>query len=206
MNTKILNSTQKDVKTAVSILKSGGIVAIPTETIYGLAADAFNKEAVEKIFEVKNRPNTKALIVLISKLEDINTLGLELNEKALKLASVFWPGPLTLVLKKNKYDLKHLSLGQTLAVRFTSSKIATAIMKGSGMMLTAPSANISGEKVALNYKDVLKYFDGKINAIVSCEEKLEDTESTIVDVSSGEAIILREGKISKEQIEFVLEK
>ncbi len=206
MRTDILSDSQKDIETAVSILQSGGVVAIPTETIYGLAADALNKEAVEKIFEVKNRPNTKALIVLISSLEDIDRLGLELNKEALKLASAFWPGALTLVLKKNKYKLKHLSTGETLAVRLTSSKVATDIMKNSGMLLTAPSANISGKKAALNYKDVLKYFDGKIDAVVTCEEKLEDIESTIVDVSSSEAIILREGKIRKEKIELVLEK
>ncbi len=204
MGTTKLNDNLKDIKLAAQIIKNGGVVAVPTETVYGLSADMSNQEAVKKIFVAKKRPMNKALIVLISKLSDIYNLPVEFNNTAQILAQKFWPGPLTLVCKKTDSSYSFVTANEnTMAIRFTSSEIVTKLMQYSGKMLVAPSANISGSKTALNYNMVLEELDGKIDAIICSDKNGIGLNSTIVDVSDDKVNILREGAISKKEIQMV---
>ena len=135
MKTLLLKNTEEDIKTAAELLKNGGVVGIPTETVYGLAADALNPEAVKKIFKAKGRPGDNPLIVHICDFPDT----------AKKLADAFWPGPLTMIMKKSDVIPNEVSAGlDTVAIRFPSHKTAQAIIRESGTVFAAPSANISG--------------------------------------------------------------
>lgn len=201
MKTKILTPCKQDLLIAANIIKNGGVVAFPAETVYGLAANAFDKSAIEKIYNIKNRDKNKALLVLISNFKEAYKLSCDFNKKAQKLAKEFWPGPLTLVLQKNPNVLNELTANKpTIAVRFTSSKIALDLMKYSGLIITAPSANTSGNNTATTMKQVLNDLTGKIDAIICCDDKTLGVESTIVDVTGEEIKVLREGAIKKENI------
>ncbi len=201
MDTKILTPCKQNLIKAANIIKNGGVVAFPAETVYGLAANAFDKSAVKKIFKIKNRDKNKAILVLISNLKDVYKLSCDFNNKAQKLAKAFWPGPLTLVLQKNLNVLNELTANKpTIAVRFTSSKIALDLMKYSGLIITAPSANISGNNTATTSAQVLKDLNGKIDAIICEDNKTLGVESTIVDVTGEEIKVLREGAIKQEKI------
>lgn len=201
MKTKILTSCKQDLIIAANIIKNGGVVAFPAETVYGLAANAFDKSAIEKIYNIKNRDKNKAILVLISNLKDVYKLSCDFNNKAQKLAKEFWPGPLTLILKKNPNVLNKLTANKpTIAVRFTSSKIALELMKYSGLIITAPSANTSGNNTATTKEQVLNDLNGKIDAIICDDNKTLGVESTIVDVTGEEIDVLREDAIKQEKI------
>ena len=147
VKTLLLKNTEEDIKTAAELLKNGGVVGIPTETVYGLAADALNPEAVKKIFKAKGRPGDNPLIVHICDFSDIERLNLvtKIPDTAKKLADAFWPGPLTMIMKKSDVIPNEVSAGlDTVAIRFPSHKTAQAIIRESGTVLAAPSANISG--------------------------------------------------------------
>lgn len=202
METQILYNNNEDIKTASEILKAGGIVAIPTETVYGLAANALNETAVKKIYEVKKRESKKALLVLIPNINYIYNLTTDFNNIARKLAKSFWPGALTIVLNKSaKVPDITTAGGKTIAVRLTSKYIIRRLIQESGLILTAPSANISGEPNLLTSQAVLDKFSGKIDAIL-CDDIVSTNNkvSTLINTVNGKAEILREGAISKEKI------
>jgi L-threonylcarbamoyladenylate synthase len=186
---------------AAEIIKHGGIVAIPTETVYGLAGNAFNETAVAKIFEVKERPFFDPLIVHIAEIEDLENLAAEIPKNAKLLAEKFWPGPLTLVLPK-KESVPNLTTGglSTVAVRMPKKQIARDIIKLAEFPLAAPSANKFQHLSPTSAEHVLEQLNGKIDGIVDgglCEVGIE---STVVGFENDMPVIYRPGAVTKEMM------
>jgi len=210
METKILKINAKridyrKIKIAADVLQKGGLVAFPTETVYGLGADAFNAKAVRKIFEVKKRPWHNPLIVHIANKKDIKKVCKAVPKKAKQLIKKFWPGPLTLVLQKNKKIPKEVCAGlNTVAVRMPKHKVALALIKASKTPIAAPSANIATKPSATNAKDVIEDFLGKIEVIIDSGKTNIGLESTIIDLSTEKPVLLRPGGITLEEIEKVI--
>ena len=186
-----------DFMRAGNILKNGGVCAIPTETVYGLAANALDANAVAKIFEAKGRPQDNPLIVHIADLEEIKRLVIEFPECAEKLASRFWPGPLTIILKKSDNVPDIVSAGlSTVAIRMPSNKYARAIIEAAGVPLAAPSANLSGKPSPTTAQHVMRDLSGKIPMIIdggACEIGLE---STVIDLTGEVPTLLRPGGVT----------
>ncbi|NQY79119.1 MAG: threonylcarbamoyl-AMP synthase [Candidatus Caenarcaniphilales bacterium] len=202
----IYESTSKNIKQAVELLKSGEVVAIPTETVYGLAADASNTEAVEKIFQIKGRPNFNPLISHYADIDEIRK-DVEFNEKASILAEKFWPGPMTLVLNKTKNsrisDLVSAKL-KTAAVRIPKHEITLELLSKFSGPLAAPSANPSGKLSPSKAIHVEELFQSKLNFILDGGPCQHGLESTVIDLSENQVKVLRYGSISLEEIESVL--
>ena len=188
-----------------SILRSGGLVAIPTETVYGLAANAFDETAVRGIFAAKGRPADNPLIVHISALSQWAPLVAEIPERARLLAERFWPGPLTVVLPKSERIGPAVSCGlSTGELRFPSHRIARAVIDRAGVPLAAPSANTSGRPSPTNAKDVLEDLGGKIDAVVDAGPCSVGVESTVVSLCGDVPRLLRPGGITPEMLREVL--
>ena len=190
-----------DFMRAGDILKNGGVVAIPTETVYGLAANALDEDAVKNIFKAKGRPQDNPLIVHISDFEDIKKLVLELPCSAITLAEKFWPGPLTMILKKSEIvpDVVSASL-PTVAIRFPSNIYARAVIEAAGVPLAAPSANLSGKPSPTTAQHVLRDLSGKIPMILdggACEIGLE---STVIDLTGEIPMLLRPGGVTLREL------
>ena len=169
METLLLNCDTNGIKTAADILLRGGLVAMPTETVYGLAADAMNGTAVRHIFEAKGRPMDNPLIVHIARFDDIERLGLarEIPPAARALADRFWPGPLTVILKKGDAVPDEVTAGlDTVAIRMPSHPAARALITASGLALAAPSANSSGRPSPTAAAHVTDDLNGKIDAVL----------------------------------------
>lgn len=209
MNTLLLENNEKDIKTAGKILANGGLVAIPTETVYGLAANALDGNAVKKIFEAKGRPADNPLIVHIADFDDIKRykLARDLPEKAVKLAQRFWSGPLTIILKKGASVPDEVSAGlDTVAIRFPSHKTAQAVIKASGCPLAAPSANLSGSPSPTTALHVMSDLNGKIDAVLDGGECSVGLESAVITLATDKPRLLRPGAVTVEQIESVIGK
>ena len=201
MQTKRLKDDKNGIIAAAEILKSGGIVAIPTETVYGLAASAFDDNAIEKVFAAKGRPQDNPLIVHISDLSMIEQVAADFSGKAEELARAFWPAPLTLVLKKGQKIANSVSRGlDTVAVRMPNCEVARQIIKETGIPLAAPSANISGSPSPTSYEHVIADLDGKIDAVVCSDNSEIGLESTVVSLVSNPPRLLRPGGITPEQL------
>jgi L-threonylcarbamoyladenylate synthase len=199
MKTIILKATETEA--ASEILKNGGIVAIPTETVYGLAANTFDEMAVSKIFVAKGRPQDNPLIVHVSKIKDLERLVAKIPEKAVKLTKKFWPGPLTIILKKTNLIPEIVTAGsENVAVRMPSHSCALEIIKKSGVSLAAPSANSSGKPSPTCARHVLEDLAGKIDAVIDGGKCSVGIESTVIDLTCEPSVILRAGPISAEQI------
>lgn len=202
METLLLSSSR--CQKAANIIKKGGIVAMPTETVYGLAADVFNEEAVKKIFLAKGRPSDNPLIVHIADLEDIHMLVADFPDIAQKLAEKFWPGPLTMVLPKSPNVPDSVTAGlESVAVRFPSHPVAREIIKKSKCPLVAPSANISGKPSPTSFEHVVNDLSHKIDAIVDGGDCSIGVESTVVSLLGEVPRILRPGVITASDIEKV---
>lgn len=200
-NTEILSPTDENIEKAGRLLGSGEVVGIPTETVYGLAADATNPDAVSKIFVAKGRPQDNPLIVHIADKTDIEKYAKDIPEIAYRLADKFWPGPLTMVLPKKDIIPKVTSGGlDTVGIRFPSNPIAQKIIKVSGLPLAAPSANLSGKPSTTTAKHVYDDMNGRISAIVDGGACSVGVESTVISFSGEDVIILRPGFISKEDL------
>lgn len=203
LKTEILS--ESGVHRAAKILKSGGIVAIPTETVYGLAANAYDTEAIKSIYRAKGRPSDNPLIVHISDLRDICEVVAEFPENAKKLAEKFWPGPLTMILPRNpKIPLEVTGGLDSVAVRYPSHKLAQKIISEAGIPLVAPSANISGRPSPTKFSHVVEDLNGKINAAVDGGDCDVGVESTVVSMLSEVPKILRPGRVSAEDIKKVV--
>lgn len=203
MKTLILNADESSIALAGKIIREGGLVAIPTETVYGLAANALDKDAVGGIFRAKGRPQDNPLIVHIASSEAVRPLVTDMPDEALRLADAFWPGPLTMVLPRSELMPDNVTAGlDTVAVRCPSSGIAREVIEEAGVPLAAPSANISGRPSPTEAVHVLNDMDGKIGLIIDggrCEIGLE---STVFDVRRR--CVLRPGGISGAQIKAVI--
>ncbi len=202
MRTKIF--TSKQLKKAAQLIKNGELVAFPTETVYGLGANALEPKAVKKIFKAKGRPADNPLIVHISKEEQLHELAFT-TPKTKKLIQKFWPGPLTIVLKKKKIIPKEVTGGlDTVAVRMPKDKIALKFIELAGVPIAAPSANISGKPSGTSFAHVFEDFNGTIAGIIksySCEIGLE---STVIDLTTKTPVLLRPGGVSFERLKKVL--
>ena len=195
------------LKEVASLINDGGVVIFPTETVYGIGGDAFNEKAVEKIYELKSRPKSKAISLLIGDLSMIDDLAVDVSETERKIIENFFPGPLTIILKKSKKVPDIVTAGfDTVGVRMPENEIALKLIREVGKPLATPSANISGKPSGTEYSEIIKEFDGKIDCFIDGGKTKIGFASTIVKVENGEIKILREGKITKEDIEKVLGK
>ncbi len=207
MNTLLLGNNINDIKTAAAFLKEGGVVAMPTETRYGLAADALRGDCVAKIFKAKGRPMDNPLIVHIADVADIEKFNLveEFSEKARALAEKFWPGPLTMIMKKSSVIPDEVSAGlDTVAIRLPSNTIARVLIKESGSVLAAPSANKSGSPSPTCAQHVMDDLDGEIDAIIDGGACSVGVESTVITLATDPPRLLRPGLVTVEQIEEVI--
>ncbi len=206
MNTKfIANTLNQDLSFAAQVLQEGGLVAMPTETVYGLAANALDPLAVSKIFKAKGRPSDNPLIIHIGAMEQLPALIQDISLTAERLMNAFWPGPLTLVFFASPIVPEIVSAGlPTVAIRFPSHPIAQRLINTSGLVLAAPSANTSGKPSPTTAQRVLEDLGGKIEVIIDGGQVDVGLESTVVDVTGEIPIILRPGKITKEMLEAVV--
>ena len=195
----------KDVKEgiykAAEIIKNGGLVAFPTETVYGLGANGLDENAVPKIYEAKGRPSDNPLILHISKFDEIENIVKEIPDVAFVLADEFWPGPLTMVFKKSDIVPYRTTGGlESVAVRMPSNKIARELIKTAGVPVAAPSTNSSGRPSPTKADHVLSDLDGKIDMVIDGGTVDIGLESTIVDVTGEVPVILRPGFITEEML------
>lgn len=205
MQTKLLTTNNEDILSAGEIIKNGGLVAFPTETVYGLGANALDGDAVRKIFEAKGRPSDNPLIVHISRIDQWKTLVTEIPENALKLAAAFWPGPLTVILKKTPLVPKETSGNlDTVAVRMPSDETARRLIDAAGVPIAAPSANTSGKPSPTSAKHVFDDMYGKIGAIIDGGACSVGVESTVITLATDTPTLLRPGGITPEMLESVL--
>ena len=203
LNTEKIKITE--LKRAGEIISQGGLVAVPTETVYGLGADAMNGAAVKKIFEAKGRPSDNPLIVHISDKRQIEMLARDINQNAKALIETFMPGPFTIILNKQQNIPDEVTAGlNTVGIRFPSSKTAREFIQAAKTPIAAPSANISGSPSPTRAEDVIADMDGKIDAIIIGENCDVGVESTIVDSSGDVPVLLRPGGVTIDMIREVV--
>jgi L-threonylcarbamoyladenylate synthase len=192
---------QREIEKGVRILEKGGVIAFPTDTVYGLGADAFNSGAVERIYEIKNRPNHQQLPLLIADTSQLTAIAGEIPGIAWFLAERFWPGGLTLVLPKADSLPPHLARGPSIAVRVPNHPVCLALIQHLGNPIIGTSANISGQPPALTADEAGQQLGEKIDLIINGGRCPGTKESTLVDVSSPEPVILRRGIIPAYEID-----
>ena len=204
METIVLKSD--DLSYAAEVIMRGGLVAVPTDTVYGLAGNGLNAEAVAKIYEVKGRPAIKPIILLVSDLNIVETVCAVVSAPARKLAEVFWPGALSLVLPRLDTVPGIVTAGGgTIGVRSPNHPKALELLRLTGVPLAAPSANISDMPSPKSADEVLKYFNGKIDCVIDGGTTALGFESTIVDLCTEPYKILRHGALSETEIWQALE-
>jgi L-threonylcarbamoyladenylate synthase len=194
-----------DINKAIQQLNRNELVAIPTETVYGLAANAFNSIAVEKIFKLKQRPFYNPLIVHVQSINELETIACDIPSRALKLATSFWPGPLTLVLKKQEHIPNIVTAGKdTVAIRMPNHPMALSLLSQLEFPLAAPSANPFGSISPTNAEHVLNYFGDSLEVILDGGECEMGIESTIIGFEENQPILYRLGTITLKEIEDVV--
>lgn len=194
----------KDINLAKDILNDHGIIGLPTETVYGLAAKYNDEVAIKKIFELKKRPLNNPLIIHISKIDDLNLVAENIPSKVYELTSKFWPGPLTIILKKKK-DISNLVTANqdTVAVRMPNHAMALEIINKLGCPIVAPSANPYMAVSSTSARHVQKYFESQLPIIIDGGNCLKGIESTIIGFEENKIIIYRKGSITREMIEKI---
>jgi L-threonylcarbamoyladenylate synthase len=200
MKTVILSAAEPNViEQAMKILKSGGLVAIPTDTVYGVGALAFDDHAVRSIYIAKDRPIEKAIPVLMADAEDMDIVGMNIPDVAYRLAARFFPGPLTCLIPKKPSLPESVSATETVGVRVPDHDVARAILRSAGPMAVT-SANLSGQASPSTAEEVFDQLNGRIPLIIDGGTTPGGVPSTIVDCTTDELAILREGPISMEMI------
>lgn len=184
------------IKEAALILRDGGLVVFPTETVYGLGANMLDRDAVKKVYRIKNRPKNRPLTIHIADIRMVERVVGKIPSRAKKLIDEFWPGPLTLVLKDKS--------GKKTGFRMPDNKIAFLLIKESDVPVVAPSANISGRRAPRKTKEVLDDLDGKVEMVLDGGTTKIGIESTVLDLSGQRYKILREGAISEQEIKEAL--
>jgi L-threonylcarbamoyladenylate synthase len=204
MQTEIIRADHPSaISHAVDVLKHGGLVAFPTDTVYGMAALPFKEENVEGLFSAKGRSNTRAIAILIGDYKDLKSVVMQFDEKSLRLAHRFWPGPLTLVVPKLPILPDALSQDGTIGVRMPDHPIALALLRKIGP-LAVTSANISGEENANTAEEVNRQLNGRVHLILDGGKISGGVPSTVVDCVSASLTILRQGPITMEAIKAAL--
>lgn len=207
MDTRILGTDDKGITEAAKILKEGGLVAFPTETVYGLGANAMDDEAVSKVYAAKGRPSDNPMIVHVAKPQDLTLLTDNITDDMKKLAENFWPGPLTMVVQA-KPQVSRITTGglDTVAVRIPDNETTLKLIETAGMPLAGPSANLSGHPSPTSSNHVYDDLQGRIDAVIQGEICKVGIESTVVDMTSPAPVILRPGIVTAEDLEKVLGK
>lgn len=203
--TQILPATPENIAYAAQILRAGGLVAFPTETVYGLGAAAFNPIALTKIFSAKDRPTADPLIVHIAELNELSTLAREVNDLAFTLADQLWPGPLTMVLPKTTAVPNLITAGLgSVAVRLPDHPVALALIRAAGTPIAAPSANLFGHTSPTTAQHVFSDLAGRIDLILDGGPTRVGVESTVLDLTTTPPRLLRHGGIPREDIEALI--
>ncbi|MCB4791381.1 MAG: threonylcarbamoyl-AMP synthase [Elusimicrobia bacterium] len=205
MKTSIIKVDAKNIELsklskAADVLKKGGVVVFPSDTVYGLAANAFNLDAHRKIYKLKGRSFNKPLIIMASSQKELGCVA-ELNDTGKTLAKKFWPGPLTLILPATRAGTMVLGGRSNLGARIPDCKIALALLKLCGFPLVTTSANRSGVPSAKSGKEAVKHFKGKVSLIIDGGVSKEGKESTVIDVTRFPFVVIREGCIPKKDLE-----
>jgi L-threonylcarbamoyladenylate synthase len=211
IQTKIVTSKQltnkKTLKSIGNAIANSKLVIFPTETVYGIGANALDSNASKKIYIAKGRPSDNPLIIHIANKNDVRKYATSISEDAKKLIAAFWPGPLTLIFKKNKIIPLTTTGGlNTVAIRMPNNKIALEIIKSAKVPIAAPSANLSGKPSSTKFKHVLDDFKNKVDYIIDGGDSKIGLESTVIDTTGKNLVILRPGFISKKMIEDILNK
>lgn len=208
--TQIFNMTNNNINDeqiclAAKVINKGGVVAFPTETVYGLGADGFNESAVAKIFSAKGRPSDNPLILHISQKSMLSGIAREIPPIAEQLMNMFWPGPLTLIFKKTLHIPKKVTGNlDTVAVRMPSNKIARKLIESAGVPIAAPSANISGRPSPTKAQHVIEDLKDKVDIIIASDNSEIGLESTVLDLTDSIPVLLRPGSITLNQLRSVL--
>jgi L-threonylcarbamoyladenylate synthase len=192
---------EREIKEGVEILRKGGVIAFPTDTVYGLGADAFNGRAVERIYEIKNRPKDRQFPLLIADVTQLTGLAGPIPGIAWFLARRFWPGGLTLVLLKTNSVPPYLASGNRIAVRVPNHPVCLALIQCLGNPITGTSANTSGQPAALTAEEVEQQLGGKIDIVINGGKCPGGKESTVVDVTHEPPTILRQGIMPSHEID-----
>ena len=195
----------QNITKAAEIIKDGGLVAFPTETVYGLGANALDESAVKKIFVAKGRPQDNPLIVHVDSIEMMMPLVCGLDDRAKSLAEAFWPGPLTIIMKRSDKVPSVVSAGlETVAIRLPSDEIARALITEAGLPIAAPSANLSGSPSPTCAQHVVKDLSGRVEMILNSHSCSVGVESTVISLVSEKPRLLRPGFVTVEELESVL--
>ncbi|MBQ9757645.1 MAG: threonylcarbamoyl-AMP synthase [Clostridia bacterium] len=205
METRIFENKIEDLKVAAELIQKGETVVFPTETVYGLGANALDSLAVKKIFEAKGRPSDNPLIVHIADFEDAEKFAKEISPKAKLLAEKFCPGPLTMIFKKKECIPNEVSAGlDTVGIRIPKDETARTFLKECGVPVAAPSANISGKPSPTSFSHVFCDMNGKVSGIIKGEDSEVGVESTVLDMTADIPTILRPGGVSREELKEIL--
>lgn len=196
-----------ELKGPAEILKKGGIVIFPTETVYGIGVNGLDVKAIEKLYKLKKRPHNKPISLLVSDIDMVNLIAKDITDLEYKIMQRFFPGPLTIVLKKRKIVPDILTAGQdTVGIRMPNENIATELIKRVGNPIAASSANISGKSSNTNIKTLVQDFKEQVDYFIDGGESEIGISSTVIQVIDGVPVILREGSISRDEIMTVIKK
>ena len=199
------NIDLEELKEPAKVIRNGGIVIFPTETVYGIGTNGFDEKSIKKIYELKRRDSNKPISLLVSNMEMVEMVAKDISDLEYKLMRKFWPGPFTIILKKKSIVPDVLtSNGDTVGVRMPSGEIAKKLIEYAEVPIAAPSANISGKPSGTDINDIMKDFEGKVDCIIDNGISELGVASTIVKVVDNIPYVLREGIITKEQIEEVV--
>ena len=207
MKTKILNDTTEEIEEAAKIIAGGGLVAFPTETVYGLGADALNSQAVGKVYAAKGRPSDNPMIVHISSYDDMKKLTPQITRDMEKLMKVFWPGAMTMIVERNSV-IPDVTTGglDTVGIRMPDHPVALKLIAEARCPIAAPSANLSGKPSPTAAQHVIDDLAGRVDAIICSDDCKFGIESTVIDMTGQTPMILRPGIITKEDLETALGK
>lgn len=193
---------EQELKQCSEIIKNDGIIIFPTETVYGIGANATSQTAVEKIYEIKKRPRSKAINIMVSDINEIEKYAIIQNEIEKAIIQKFMPGPITIILEKKSIIPDIVTAGNSkIGIRIPNNKIALEILNQCKLPIAAPSANISGEESGINIESIKQDFEGKVDAFIDGGTSKLGQASTIVEVIENKIVIHRQGKITKEEIE-----
>ena len=197
----------EELKISAKIIKKGGIVIFPTETVYGIGTNGLDEKAIKRLYEIKQRPLNKPISLLVSNIEMVEQVAKNISILEYKIMQNFFPGPLTIILEKKDIVPNILTSNtNTVGIRMPSGEIARKLIEYAGVPIATPSANISGKPSGTNIKDIQKDFDGKVDYFIDNGESKLGIPSTIVRVINDEIHILRQGSISMEQIKAIFNK
>jgi L-threonylcarbamoyladenylate synthase len=204
MKRKVIKINPRDpeedkIASAASLIKAGGLVIFPTDTVYGLGADALNTETVKRVYRVKRRPQDKPLIIQVADIEQVHDLAAGVPQEASTLMEKFWPGALTLVFNQK-------SSSKTIALRMPDNKIALSLIRKAGVPLTSPSANLSGEPSPSRVEEISEELIKEVDLVIDGGETKIGIESTILDLTTFPPQVLREGAILSSEIKSFLDK